>query len=471
MMSRTTNTKAPRAPRSRSGAERIRPPTRSDLAGAKVLVLGLGRAGTRVAGFLLRVGAEVSGFDENPAVLKTGVVQRLRQAGMIAARRPQTAKADWVIVSPGISEENELVRSLRARGLVVVDELDFASQLVKAPIIAVTGTNGKSTVTALIGEMLKAAGNRVFVGGNLAPGRPLSAALSGGLQDFYVVEVSSFQLERALWFAPDVAVILNLAPDHLNRHRSTTRYAECKFRILDRQSELGYAVLNGDDPVVMKAKDRGRAGKQFFSMRRRVRGAYRRDGKLWFEGRPVAAERQMKLRGKHNVANALAAICASRLVGAAPKALRKALAGFTGLPHRLETVRRKDGVEYVNNSMCTNPAAGVASLRAFAHKVVLIAGGREKGLPVDDYAGEMAKRAKYVILLGESARKLGRRLGRAGFARFELCDDLKSAVVRARAVAGPGDVVLFSPGFASFDRFADFQARGEAFRKEVARLA
>ncbi len=433
-------------------------------------MLGLGRAGSAIARFLMKLGAAVYGHDSDQSVLSGQAVKQLRQAGMVLAPKPEVVKADWAVVSPGISEDNEAVVELRRRGVPVVDELDLASQFVPGPIVAVTGSNGKSTTTALIGHILEVAGHRVFVGGNLAPGRPLSAALDVGPYDWYVVEASSFQLERAQWFAPAVAVILNVSPDHLDRHRSLAVYAECKFRILDHQSMSDWAVLNHDDSVVMKARGRGKADRRFFSMRRPVCGAYRSGGWLYFEGERIAPVSEMKLCGAHNVANALAAVCVARIVGTGVGAIRRGLAGFAGLPHRLERVRVLAGVEYVNNSMCTNPAAGIKSLEAFRRKVVLITGGREKGLPVADYVQAVARRAKQVILCGENAPKLGRALARAGFKRFQSAASLVAAVRAAKAIAQAGDVVLFSPAFASFDQFRDFQERGDAFRKEVRRL-
>ena len=447
-----------------------RPPDLAALAGARVLVLGLGRAGTAAARFLLGAGARVAGFDEDGSVLRGETVRELARDGLTLTRRPGSAPADWVIASPGISEEHPLVRRLAARGRAVIDELDFASRFVSGPVVAVTGTNGKSTTVALVGEMLRAAGKRVFVGGNLAPGRPLSAALALPRRDCYVVEVSSFQLERARWFAPHVAVLLNITPDHMNRHRTMARYAASKFRILDRQAGTDWAVLNRDDPVVMRAAGRGRARRRLFSMRRRVPGAYRRGGRIWYDGRPVASEEDLRLPGRHNVANALAAVCVARALGIGNRAVRRALGRFRGLPHRLELVARRRGVSYVNNSMCTNPAAGVASLRAFRRRVVLIAGGREKGMPAADYVAEMARRAKRVFLVGENRLRLARQLARLGSRRHEACPDLATAVRAAGLAARTGDTVLFSPGFASFDQYRDFEQRGEAFRREVARV-
>jgi UDP-N-acetylmuramoylalanine--D-glutamate ligase len=447
-----------------------RAPTRSELAESRVLVLGLGRAGLAMAGFLLGLGTQVFAYDDNAAALRSPGSRRLRGQGMRTTRRPGRLGVDWVVVSPGIEDRNPVLRRLRKAGAEIVDELDLSSRLVRGGLVAVTGTNGKSTTVALVGEMLKRTGKRVFVGGNLAPGKPLAAGLRGRF-DWYVVEASSFQLERVRWFAPDVAVLLNVTADHLNRHQTRARYAEAKFRILDRQSESQFAVLNRDDPVVMKAKDRGQGERVLFSMRSGPRrGAWLNKGSLFFRSKEIAPADRIRIPGRHNVQNALAALCAAKLAGASDRAVRRALAEFPGLEHRLEVVREHDGVTWVNNSMCTNPVAGVHSLRAFGRKVVLITGGSEKGLAFGEYAGEVARRAKWTVLMGASGPKLARRLSRLGYSRFQVAGELGPAVKAARARAGPGDIVLFSPAFASFDQFRDFQDRGEEFRRKVRSL-
>jgi len=458
------------------------------LRGAKVLVVGMGRSGTSVARFLLKAGAKVIGSDENPAALESKPVSLLMKAGMTSTRRPESARVDWAVVSPGISNNHPLIRALRRRCVPIVDELDLASRLLAAspvgqraggPIVAITGTNGKSTTTALTAQMLENAGKQVFCGGNLAPGQPLSAALLAGPKDYYVVEVSSFQLERARWLKPKVAVILNITADHLNRHGTVRRYADCKLRILDRQDRSDYAVLNRDDPLVYAARTRGEAEKHFFSARRRSADAFLADGSLWAGGHKVLPVRQVKLPGAHNIQNCLAAIAAVRLLGVGLSPIRRTLKTFTGLPHRLEYVRRLHGVDYINSSMTTNPAAGAGSLEAVATSggagrgsrgVVLIAGGREKALPTMEYVRAMRKYATWVLLVGESSIRLARELDAVGFNRFDVLPDLRAALAAARAKARAGDAVLFAPGFASFDQFKDFEARGEAFRREVSNL-
>jgi UDP-N-acetylmuramoylalanine--D-glutamate ligase len=354
----------------------------------------------------------------------------------------------------------------------MVDELDLAARYLPGQLVAVTGTNGKSTTTALIALMLKAAGKRVFCGGNLAPGLPLSAALSRPRQDFYVVEASSFQLERARWLKPRVAVVLNITPDHLNRHQTLRRYAWCKLRVLRLQDEHDFAVLNRDDRLVRSAPTRAR--RCWFSLSERVDGAWLEENSLWFLGRRVMPASKVRLAGRHNVANALAALSAVRLLGLGNRAVVRTLGTFAGLPHRLEHVRSLAGVDYVNNSMCTNPAAGVHSLVAAGDGrrggVVLIAGGKGKGLRISEYARAIVRHARWTVLIGDTRWQLARELAARRYERFELASDLGQAVRQARQRAVKGDVVLLSPGFASFDQFADFAARGAAFRHAVNRL-
>ncbi|MFO7651919.1 MAG: UDP-N-acetylmuramoyl-L-alanine--D-glutamate ligase [bacterium] len=448
----------------------LHPPKVSELRGMRFLVYGLARSGTALARYLVAQGALVWAHDDSPAALESAAVRRLVRSGMKIAERPGRANCDWAVVSPGIPDSSPTIAALRRRGVPVADELDLAAHLLGGDTIAVTGTNGKSTTTVLIARMLEAAGNRVFCGGNLAPGKPLSAALGKPRRDWYVVEASSFQLERARWFKPRVGVVLNVTPDHLNRHGSLDRYAECKFRMLDRQDAEDTAVLNRDDRVVRRAAQRGDGWKLWFSLESEVDGAWLRGRDIMFGGSRMAATPDLKLRGRHNLANALAAVAAAAAVGAGAGAIRPALRGFAGLEHRIESVRKLRGVEYVNNSMCTNPEAGAKSLEAFERPVVLIAGGRGKSLPVEPFIAAITRRARWAILTGENRAELAERLDRAGFGAHESAERLGAAVRAAARKARRGDTVLFAPGFASFDQFADFQARGRAFKREVAHL-
>lgn len=467
---------------------------RARLENRRFLVLGLGRAGRAVSRFLLSAGARVFGYDDRTAALEAGPVRRLRAQGLeVWDESRMRLSPEAVIVSPGFPDGHPLFQRFEEEMVPLVDELDFASEFLPARFVAVTGTNGKSTTTALVAAMLQADKKRVFLGGNIAPGEPLSAALFLGERDFYCVEVSSFQLERATRFAPRVAVILNVSPDHLDRHRSFEDYLECKAKILDRQEDGDWAVLNYDDPLVRGLAGRGRAKKVFFSVRKRLDGGYLNGGWITFRGERVCPVRKLKLIGAHNVENALAATCAAKVLGCGTGAIVRTLESFSGLKYRLEVVRKVQGVVYVNNSMCTNPRAGVRSLEAVStgktsichrrrgaerRRVVLIAGGREKGGESSEwsrgsreYVRAMVRRAKWVILLGENSESLARQLADYGFERFEIARSMREAVRDARRIARAGDVVLFSPGFASFDMFRNFIQRGRAFENEVRKMA
>lgn len=468
---------------------------RSFLQGKEIVILGLGRAGQAAARVLLKAGARVYGFEESEKVWSSSSVRRLMGKGLNQGKNYQKLNPDWVITSPGFSDDHPVIQFFKKKGKKVVDELDFASRFLPRNLIAVTGTNGKSTTVALIAALLKAAGKKVFEGGNLSPGKPLSYALLLPAQDYYVVEVSSFQLERARWLTPKVAVILNITPDHLNRHKTMKNYIECKARILDRQGPNDWAVLNYDDEVVRALSSRGKAEKVFFSLKKMVPGGYLARGWFYFRnsvGRErIARVADLKLFGTHNLENALAAISVARLIGIEVSKICKGLKSFTGLEHRLEPVRRLRGVFYLNNSMCTNPRAVVRSLEAVRdslikgrQKIILITGGKEKGLPIAEYLDAINRWAAWVIIMGENRYRLAQALSQLGYDRFEVipmehgrqkAEDgrrrvMELAVEAARKRAKPGDVVLFSPAFASFDMWTDFQKRGKAFKDVVNRL-
>jgi UDP-N-acetylmuramoylalanine--D-glutamate ligase len=433
----------------------------------RVLVLGLGRAGRAVSGFLTKSGAVVYASDDNEQVWNEPAIKKLSEAGL---KRWRHQKVDLVVVSPGVPEVHPVVQFFNKHNVPIVDELDFASCFLPGTVIAVTGTNGKSTTTALIATMLKSDKKQVFLGGNIAPGKPLSTALSMRPKEFYCVEVSSFQLERANYLAPRIAVVLNVSPDHLDRHQTLKSYIEAKARIFARQRENDWAILNYDDPRVRSMIKHCTATKLFFSSVNQVNGTFLSGGWIYFNNEPVAPVKEIRIPGKHNVENALAAVCVARILGVSSKAIRLALRTFRGLEHRLELVKRVNGVLYVNNSMCTNPQAGVRSIEAFRKKVILIAGGKEKGTKADDYLKAMSRHAKWVVLLGENSTMLALKLARLGFKRFEFARTMHDAVRLASARAANGDIVLFSPGFASFDMFRNFQERGKAFKNEVGKL-
>jgi len=434
----------------------------------KVLIYGLGRSGMSLAWYLLSRGAEVFVYDDDPNAYSRPELQTLlKSEGVHPMIGIVGIKADVAIISPGIPDDKPAVKDLRWSRNRVIDELEYGFEVVGKKIIAVTGTNGKSTVTTLLGEMLKADGRSSFYGGNLAPGRPFSSALMEPPKEFYCLEVSSFQLERCEKFAPRVAVLLNISPDHLDRHKRMERYVELKLSVFRNQAPDDYAVVNGDDETIMKNRAAIPATVVTFALANPSADARVESGVLQFRGENLMPATELQLPGRHNVANALAALAAAKLLNVKNESIVQVLRTFKGLEHRLESVKEFNGVRYINNSMCTNPAAAVHSLLAFDAPVILITGGREKNLPITEYVRTIAERAKAAILVGENRRFLAESLKKIGFARLFPLDGLENALRKAKELAQPGDVVLFSPGFASFDAYKSFQERGQAFKNAV----
>jgi UDP-N-acetylmuramoylalanine--D-glutamate ligase len=444
---------------------------KSEILQKSLLIYGLGRAGTSLARFLVGKGIITYAFDDNPKVRENELVKELTQSHnfkLIADIKK--VKPEIVICSPGIRSESQIIADLTKREISIIDEIEFTSYFVDKPIIAITGTNGKSTTTALIGLILMSDQRKVFYGGNLAPGSPFSAALLDEPKDFYVVEVSSFQLERCQDFSPKIALLLNITEDHFDRHQSKAEYVALKFRIFAQQNKDDFAIVNFDDPVIMANISKIRSKIFFFSTEKVVAGAYYRNGKIYFKNEAVCSTQSVKIAGKHNLKNVLAAVCAAKIIGVKNKSIESVLLKFTGLPHRLELVRELGGVKYINNSMCTNPDAGINSLDAISTPIIIITGGKEKNLVIEEYMKVIAKRAKYTILIGENRNRLRTGLEKLHYDQMEVVDSLEKAVNSARAKAAKGDTVLFSPGFASFDSYVNFMERGEAFRNVVGNL-
>jgi UDP-N-acetylmuramoylalanine--D-glutamate ligase len=420
--------------------------------GRHVLVLGLARSGRAAAELLLRAGATVSAYDRDPAALRdppAGV------ALLSGAATPDFAGFDAVVASPGVP---------LAAHPKLVPEVDLAAEFLDAPLVAVTGSNGKSTTTVLIGEMLRASGFDTGVGGNL--GTALCALVGRG-HTRIVAELSSFQLEHARALHADVAVLLNLAPDHLDRHGTLAAYGAAKARLAELQRPDAWLVVNRDDPWARAVGKRAPARAVEFSTEERLTSGACLDGKdvvLVRDGAIALRVPQVALAAsaRRPVANALAAALAASLAGASAEAIRSALERFEGLPHRVRDVCARGGVRYVDDSKATNPAAAVASLLAQSAPVVWLAGGRNKGLDFAPLA-EAAKRAgvRTAIVYGECAAELERALSRA--CPVERVETLADAVTLAAARAQRGDVVLLAPACASFDQFTSFEDRGRRF--------
>jgi UDP-N-acetylmuramoylalanine--D-glutamate ligase len=446
-----------------------------ELAHKRVLVVGLGRSGIAAAALCAARGAQVTVTDKRPAAELTAALARL-PAGVAQElgghRRETFLGADLIVLSPGVPEIPELTAA-RAAAVEVTGELELASQFVSATIVAITGTNGKSTTTTLVGEMLRATGRPTFVGGNL--GEPLAeavgtpAAATGG---FCVVEVSSFQLETVGTFHPRVAVLLNITPDHLDRYDGLDGYAAAKARVFAAQTPDDFAVVNFDDPLAVRASAAARSRRDGFSIVESLAVGAWLGGPLMLRlahqpPESYPADLPWLLGQRHNQANALAALLAARLAGASPAEARAGLLAFRPLAHRMELVTEADGIAYYDDSKGTNVGAVVAALDGFPRRVVLIAGGRDKGGDYAPLAEALGRVGRAAILIGEAADKMQAAFD--GVLPIERAATLEAAVEAARRLARPGDAVLLSPACSSFDMFRDYAHRSEVFRQAVAR--
>lgn len=447
--------------------------SRSYLSGKRVAVIGLARTGAALAPVLLKAGACVTVYDRRHETELLAEAEAVRQAGARAVlgdeRYPGVEDADLVVPSPGVPADAPVLVAARRAGAEVVPEIEVAYLLSCAPIIAITGTNGKTTTTAMAAAMLSASGVRAHHGGNMAPGEPLIVLASRAAPDDVIVaEVSSFQLELCTRFRPRVAVVTNISQDHLNRHRTLEAYAAAKSRIFVAQQPGDLAITNAECPISAGLSFVGRGRHVRFSALREVdAGAWVRAGRIVLRLRneeELVSVDEMPLRGQHNVENAMAAAIAARAMGATPDGIRAALRSFRGVVHRMEEVCTAGDVLYINNSMCTNPEALRRSVEACDRPVVLIAGGRNKSLDFRAAAARVAELVKGAVLIGEMAEELADLLRGGGLARVATARGMEEAVSLATSMASPGDAVMLAPGCASMDMYNDFMERGEAFR-------
>ncbi|MFH1090383.1 MAG: UDP-N-acetylmuramoyl-L-alanine--D-glutamate ligase [Pseudomonadota bacterium] len=442
-----------------------------DLSGLKVVVVGLGRTGEKTAEFLLSRGARVVATESRRFEPLSPALQALAGKGAVlelGGHKDETfTGADLIVLSPGVPPTIGPLVKARHRGVPITGEIELASRFLDAPLVAVTGTNGKTTTTSLIGEMLRAAGLKVFVGGNI--GAPLIGYVqSGQWADVAVIEISSFQLETAVTLHPKVGLLLNLSPDHLDRYPDVEAYYAAKFRLFARQESADTAILNADDPLASSLTVKARPW--FFSRKRALAdGAYiegdrivvaesgRRIGEL-----PLS---DLNLVGAHNQENVMAALLATLPFGLDLSRVLMAAARFKPLPHRMELVGEIEGVKYYNDSKGTNVDAVLKSLEGFSRPVILIAGGRDKGGDFRPLRPLIKDKVKLLILIGETRRKMTEILGRE--TETVPAEDMSQAVEKAREAARPGDAVLLSPACASFDMFENYEHRGRVFSELV----
>ena len=448
------------------------------LAGRRVTVVGLAKSGVAAARLLRTAGADVIGTDVKPVAALGREAAALADLGVrLLAGEGGTAAAfadtDLIVVSPGIPLDGAQLAAARARQVPIIGELELGWRAMEADTIAITGTNGKTTTTALIGAMLAQQPRPVLIAGNI--GTPLSAhALSFPADGLVVCEVSSFQLETTKVFQPRVAVVLNITPDHLDRHGTFAAYVDAKARIFANQAPADCAVLNADDEATRALGSRARAPVVWFSRRSELaHGVFVREGRIAARLNGHVEEicplSEIFLRGQHNVENVLAATACALWTGVAPAAIRTAVARFRGVAHRIEWVHDLKGVQFYNDSKGTNVASTLRALESFPERIVLIAGGKGKGQAWEPLADAARGRVAHALLIGEDAEKIGAALT-AVSVPVTFCRSLQEAVDRARTLATPGDVVLLSPACASFDMFDNFEHRGDVFKKLVERL-
>jgi UDP-N-acetylmuramoylalanine--D-glutamate ligase len=448
-----------------------------DMNNKRVLVVGLGKSGVASALFLKAHGAQVTVSDtksgdelrnEIPVLLDHGITVETGGHGDRTFRGQ-----DLIVVSPGVPVDAPPLVQARALGESVIGEIELAARFLPGPIVAITGSNGKTTTTTLSGEIMTAGGFPSFVGGNI--GTPaISLAERAKPETVIVLEVSSFQLETIQTFRPKVAVVLNVTPDHLDRHRTFEAYADAKARIFENQRAGDFAVLNADDPTCVAMAKRTQAQVFWFSRQKEVeQGTWVRDGNIVFRDgtgqREIMQVSEIPLKGAHNLENVLAAVCAGRLMGCAPEKIQQAVRDFKAVEHRLEFVATIRGVDYYNDSKATNVDATIKALESFPASIHLILGGKDKGSDYSLLNDLLRQRVKRVYTIGAAAAKIESQIV---FPKGEIvhAETLENAIRKSNAVAQPGDVVLLAPACASFDQFKNYEQRGRVFKEIVKSL-
>ncbi len=448
--------------------------------GENILVIGLGRSGKAVAEVLRGRGAEVYAIDEKPRAELAETIAGLEAIGaqyVAPEDIGELANISCAVLSPGVPLNGPLVRKIQSGNISVYSEIEVAYRLCKAPIIAVTGTKGKSTTASLIGHLLRTAGKDARVGGNI--GNPLILeVVAAPAESWVVAEVSSFQLETIRSFHPRVSVILNISADHLDRYHSMDEYIEAKYRIFANQNEHDFFIANLDDPVLAplhwhSGEARVRAKQMWFTLGNDSKHAtmYLRDGALTYspvtgDPRPmtIANRDDVPLAGLHNVQNVMAAVLAVLAAGVEPRALREGIRTFGPMSHRMQPVGEVDGILYVDDSKATNPGAVIAALRAYDKPIVLIAGGKPKNTDFTELGRIVDERARALVVIGEAADDIAAHVYRTPIQR---ASSMEEAVRLAQSLAQPGDVVLLSPACASFDMFESAEDRGQKFTDAV----
>ncbi|MGQ0793928.1 MAG: UDP-N-acetylmuramoyl-L-alanine--D-glutamate ligase [Deltaproteobacteria bacterium] len=437
-----------------------------ELRDKKTLVVGLGKSGIATAKFLAERGAKVAASDITPLEALSQAARGLQSLGVSLEAGIHSAEtflgADLIVLSPGVPFSLCPVQEAIRAGKEVIGEVELASRFIKTPIVGITGSNGKTTTSTLIARILEGAGMRVFLGGNI--GTPLiEIAGRDGQFDVLVVELSSFQLQGTSTLRPRVGALLNIAPNHLDHHETLDEYVSAKLKLFSNQTPSDFAIVNADDETA-----RARLGgikSRIIPFGKSAAGGVTLDGNLVRFGDEQYDLRGMSLLGAHNVENAMAAIAVARALEAPRDVILREILGFKPLPHRIEFLREIRGVKFYNDSKSTTPAATQKAIESFEGRVILIAGGRDKGVSFGNLKPALRERVKLVILLGEARFRMQSELG--GDAETRLAASLAEAVEMAAATGERGEVVLLSPACSSFDMFASYEERGRRFREIV----
>ena len=448
-----------------------------ELKDQRVLVVGLGKSGVAAAHFLQQRGARVTVSDSKPQTELNKEIPALLDKGIVIETGGHGERTfrdqDLIVASPGVPYDVPQLVQARQLGVPVIGEVELAARFLRGKIIAITGSNGKTTTTTLVGELLEHAGKEVQVGGNI--GMPVVSMVSAASEQSYnVLEISSFQLETIQQFHPRVAAILNVTADHLDRHRSMESYIAAKARIFENQTPEDFAVLNADDSICVSLASKTHARILCFSRKSKPeQGSHVHDGKIRFCGQAGEVEimpvSEIPLKGAHNLENVLAAVCVARAVDCPPAVIRQAVKDFQAVEHRLEFVATINGVDYYNDSKATNVDATIKALESFPANIHLVLGGKDKGSDYSVLKALLRERVKRVYTIGAAAEKIESQI--AGSAPAERVNTVEAAVRRATEQAAPGDVVLLAPACASFDQFENYEHRGRVFKEAVRLLS
>lgn len=447
--------------------------------GRKVLVIGAAKSGLAAAEFLKGHGAFVYLNDlKRKEELPSEVLNRLENQGisLILGKHAQidNLAVDLLIISPGVPLNIPTVIQAKEQNIPIWSELELASKFTKAPMIVVTGTNGKTTTTALLGQIFQDSGRKTFIGGNI--GTPfISGAEQLKKDDCAVLEASSFQLETTVSFKPRVAVVLNLTPDHLDRHGSFQEYVEAKAKIFAQQTSDDFLILNYDDEPTKNLAQQASSQVIFFSRKHKLKeGFYLEDGYVTAhfgdKKTHILLDQEISIKGAHNLENALAALAAGWVMGVERESLAQSLRTFPGVAHRLEKVLIDDEITYINDSKGTNVDASIKALEAYDQPIILIAGGKSKGSDFLPLAEVIKEKVKDLVLVGQAAEEIEEAVKKVGYKNFHRVNSFAEAVKKARNLAQRGDIVLLSPACASFDMFRSYEHRGEVFKALVQEL-